>query len=242
MHGQIPYHDFYMEYPPGPSRFVAPAALTARHDDAAYLFRFKLLDGRVRPGDAVSLMARVLTRLGASRERFAVALGAYALVPLALGHVFLNRYDLWPTLLFVATLLAVLQRKALASGGLLGAALAAKLFALAAAPVLLVRVWRDGARSGVVRAAAGFAGVSALCFAFFVVRAFGGLGFSFSTQLKRHLQTESLGASLLLAADRLGLYHAHVIAGKPARSISAGGSPTSSPTPAPRWRSRSSRS
>jgi hypothetical protein len=222
VHGQIPYHDFYMEYPPGALPvFVAPAALTGRHDDDAYLFRFKLLMVACGIGTLL-LMARVLTRLGASRERFAVALGAYALVPLVLGHVFLNRYDLWPTLLFVGTLLAVLERKALASGGLLGAAFAAKLFALAAAPVLLVRVWRDGARSGVVRAVAGFAGVSALCFSFFVVRAFGGLGFSFSTQLKRHLQTESLGASLLLAADRLGLYHAHVIAGKPG-SIDLGG-------------------
>jgi len=64
--------------------------------------------------------------------------------------------------------------------------------------------------------------VCVAAFGFFVVVAFGGIGFSFYLQTTRHLQTESLAASLLLAADHLGLYHAHEIAGNPG-SIDLGG-------------------
>ena len=48
----------------------------------------------------------------------------------------------------------------------------------------------------------------------FAIVAFGGLGFSFYTQSTRPLQVESLGASILLAADSVGVYDAHMIGGK----------------------------
>jgi hypothetical protein len=48
-----------------------------------------------------------------------------------------------------------------------------------------------------------------LVFGPFAVRAFGGLGNSYYTQAKRSLQIESTGASVLLIADKLGLYSIH---------------------------------
>ena len=50
----------------------------------------------------------------------------------------------------------------------------------------------------------------------------GGVGYSFSTQLRRHLQIESLGASILLAGSKLGVHHVGWIRGKPG-SIDLGG-------------------
>jgi hypothetical protein len=56
----------------------------------------------------------------------------------------------------------------------------------------------------------------------FFLLAPGGVGFSLWTQAKRHLQIESVGASLLLALSKLGVHHVGWIAGKPG-SIDVGG-------------------
>src|SRR5207249_1513154 len=56
----------------------------------------------------------------------------------------------------------------------------------------------------------------------FAVLGHGGLGYSTYTQFKRGLQMESLGASILMSLDHLGLYHAHVHVGRP-YSLDVGG-------------------
>ena len=215
MDGREPYHDFYMEYPPGALPvFVLPATVTDGKEVGAYRYRFKLLM-TVCGAAALVGAATILRLLAASRERTLAALGAIALAPAALGHVFLNRYDLLPALLLVGSLLALLRSRAATGGALLGALFAAKLFAPIALPLTAIRLWRTRGERAVVRATAAFVLVSLLAFGYFALTAFGGLGFSVKTQLQRHLQTESLGASLLFAADRLGIYHARTIFGAP---------------------------
>src|SRR5207302_505185 len=81
--------------------------------------------------------------------------------------------------------------------------------------IALIRIWRTKGRDAAVKAGAVAVAAAAAVFAFFAATGPGGLGFSFWTQAKRHLQIESLGSSLLLAADKLGLYRSHWIAGKP---------------------------
>jgi len=56
---------------------------------------------------------------------------------------------------------------------------------------------------------------------FFII-APGGVGFSTWTQMKRHLQIESLGSSILLVFSKLGIHHVGWIAGAPG-SIDLGG-------------------
>src|SRR5205085_7875571 len=133
--------------------------------------------------------AAILRLLAASRGRTLVALVAIALAPAALGHVFLNRYDLWPALLLVGSLLGLLLSRAATGGTLLGTLFAAKLFAPIALPLTAIRLWRTSGERAVVRAAAAFVLVSLLAFGYFALTAFGGLGFSVKTQLQRHLQT-----------------------------------------------------
>src|SRR5262249_55539486 len=60
-----------------------------------------------------------------------------------------------------------------------------------------------------------------LCLPFFAL-APGGVGYSFWTQAKRHLQIETLGSSMLLVLDKAHVYDARWIAGNPG-SIDLGG-------------------
>jgi uncharacterized membrane protein len=218
----MPYGDFYVEYPPGAiPAFVVPAFGERQTADKfpGYQFRFKLmmcLSGLV----TLLLVAAALRMLDASPRRTALALGAVAVGPAALGEVYLNRYDAWATLPLVAALVALVAVRAGTAGGLLGAAFAAKLFSPVTAPLAAVRLARERGRDAVVRGAVWGVVVPTAAFGYFLLFAFGGIGFSVYTQLRRGLQSESLGASVLLAADRIGIYHAHIVG---ALSIDLGG-------------------
>jgi hypothetical protein len=218
--GAIPYHDFYLEYPPGalPS-FIAPALVTEGH--SLYLWLFKLLMAFCGLA-ALTLTARTLVVLHADSKRLAFALAAFTVAPLTLGHIFLNRYDAWPGLLTVLALSTLLSQRALVAAGTLALDFAAKVFAVTLAPVVAIRIWRTNGTRRLRDAVVSFAAVSVFIFSPFLVVAFGGLGNSYYTQLKRALQIESIGASLLLVADQLGIHHVAVTTNSPG-SIDLGG-------------------
>ena len=217
-HRLIPYRDFYVEFPPGAlPPFVAPQVIDGDH----YYLLFKLLMAFC---GAVTLVlgARVLAALGATRRRY-LCLAPFALLPLLLGHVYLNRYDAWPALLLVATLLLLLLRRESGAFGVVGLAVAAKLFPAAALPVAAIRTLRERGRRGLLWATVTFTSALLVAFAPFAAIAPGGLGYSLKSQAERHLQIESIGASILLGLDRIGLYDSHWIYGAPG-SIDLGGS------------------
>jgi uncharacterized membrane protein len=211
--GALPYGDFSVEYPPlALPTFLVPALLT--EDPSDYLQLFKLEMALV--GTAmVFAVAWSLERLRAERRHVLIGLGTVAVSPLLLGHVALNRYDLWPTALTAFVLAAYLARRAALGSGLLAVSFAAKIFAAVAVPIALVRLWRTEGRPGVTRGVVAFAAVAIVIFGYFLVVAFGGLGHSYWIQAKRDLHAESLPASLLLAADSLGVYDATIVAGDP---------------------------
>jgi uncharacterized membrane protein len=205
--GRVPYRDFFMEYPPGAlAVFLPPAAFGSHHYNAA----FKALMALCGAATLV-LVALLLARLGASALRLWTAVLLVALSPIALGPISLNTYDAWPALLTVAALALLLAGSAALALALLGLAFAAKVYPIVLVPPALVFVWRTAGRERALRAAAAFAGVAALIVVPFLVLAPRGLAESFRAQAARALQVESLGASLLAAADRLGLYSATVV-------------------------------
>jgi hypothetical protein len=207
-HGRIPYRDFYDEYPPGSVPvFVLPVLIW----DAHYVLVFKLLMAACGVG-FVACSAWTLARLRLSRLRLA----PIVLAPALMGPVFLNRYDPLAAFLTALALVALLRGRDRATGGLLGAATALKLYPAVPA---LVAARRARDRTG---AAVAFVAVAAVLVLPFFALAPGGVGYSLWTQAKRHLQIETLGASLLLVLDKAGAYHAHWIAGKPG-SIDLGG-------------------
>jgi hypothetical protein len=215
-HGRIPYHDFYDEYPPGSVPvFAAPAAIW----DAHYVLVFKLLMTACGVG-CVLCAVWIVQRLRLTSWRLA----PLVLAPILMGPVFLNRYDLLPALLTSLALISLLRGRGVATGALLGAGTAIKIYSVVTLPLAWRRlegpVWRGRSlKAGPIVAFVVTAGI--LFLPFFAI-APGGVGFSFKTQIERHLQIETLGSSLLLAGSKLGIHHVDWIAGKPG-SIDLGG-------------------
>jgi Glycosyltransferase family 87 len=200
--GEIPYRDFYVEYPPGALPvFVAPAV----GDEEGYPDRFKAL--MVALGIAtIVLVASALTGLGAGDRHFVAALGFVAIVPAALGPVVLVNYDLWPAALTVAALAAILHGRWRLGHAALGLAVAAKLYPIALLPLFFLHVRRRAGRREALASTAVFAAAIAVVVLPFLLLGPGGIRASLESLVRRPLQIESLGASLLLAAHRLGLY------------------------------------
>ena len=221
--GRIPYADFYVEYPPGAfPAFVAPALVT---DGATtYLQAFKSLMAVAFLGALVAC-AWSLWLLRAPRRQAVLALGLVSLTPLLLGHVFLNRYDPWPAALVAVAFALLLAAHTRSSAGFLAAGFATKILAASTVPLVALRIWRTQGLRAVIGAAVSFVVVTAAFFLPFGAIAPGGVGFSLWTQARRHLHTESLAGSLLLAMDRLGLHDAHIILADPGSVDLAGALP-----------------
>ena len=201
--GSIPYRDFRLEYPPGALPVFALPALTSEDgNEAAFRADFERLLAACGVA-AVLLAAVLLAGLSATRVRVVAALGAVALFPLLLGNVILTRFDLWPAALVLAALAALVWRRDRLGFGLLGLAVAAKLYPAVLVPLALSYVWRRRGRREALVCLAISAGVVALAFLPFLVLAPDGVAYSFGRQLGRPLQIESLGSSFFLAAHHL---------------------------------------
>ena len=201
--GKLPYRDFRLEYPPAALPvFALPALASERGDEVAFRAAFERLMALL--GVATVLLAGVvLAGLRASRARTAAALAAIALFPLLLGNVVLTRFDLWPAALVTGALAALVWGRDRLGFGVLGLAVAAKLYPAVLVPVALAYVWRRRGRREALVCLGLLAGVVALVFLPFLVLAPDGVAYSFGRQLGRPLQIESLGSAVFLAAHHL---------------------------------------
>jgi len=194
--GEIPYRDFSLEYPPGAIPVIALPAFVGSYGSS-----FRALQTLL--GCLTVAAVAVLLRRG-SLVRLLAGVGVVAALPLLLGSVVTFRYDLWPAALVTWSLVAVEAARVRASTVLLGAAIAAK--AWAAALALPFAAYAGGRlrwsplRAGALVALAALA----LTLPFFIV-APGGVVHSVVRQGARDLQLESVLASVLLVAERLGL-------------------------------------
>jgi hypothetical protein len=190
LRGEVPYRDFFIEYPPGSlPAFVTPALFSASKDGFTDAFSIEM---------AMFLaLTLVLTALAARRVRgphgpFLPA-GTFAAAALLLYPVAVTRYDAVVALaLGLAALFATLRgRFLLLAYASLALGAAAKIVpALATLPLALMR-------RGTALGYAAFLAVLAIFFAPFL----GGRGLleSFAYQADRGLQIESLAASVLIS-------------------------------------------
>jgi hypothetical protein len=198
--GRVPYRDFGLEYPPGAlPAFVVPALGDADFET----FRRRFGGLMAASGLAmVAFAAAALAGLGAGARRVAAALGFVALAPLLLGSVVLSRFDLWPAALTAAALAALLSGRDRLGHGVLGAAIAVKLYPAVLVPLALAYVWKQKGRREAIRCGAVLAGAVLVVVLTFLILSPGGVWDSITRQASRPLQIESLGSALLLAAHQ----------------------------------------
>ena len=216
--GHWPYRDFFDEYPP----LAQPLFLFVRVLPGTFAPAFKWAMTFCGAG-ALALLVAALASVRASRHRLAIAAVAAGVGPILVGPIFLNAYDLWPALLVAAALLAYVRGYERTAYALLALAVAAKVYPVVLLPGALIQTWQLGGRDAARRAAAWFAGALVLVHLPFAVMGPGGLRYSYWIQIKRGLELESLGASVLLVLDRLGLRDVATAAKPPGSTNVVGG-------------------
>ena len=216
--GQVPYRDFRFEYPPA----ALAAILVPFYLSWSYATSFAVLMGVCGAG-CIAAAASALRAVEAGAVRTWAALLAIGVSPLVAGSLFDTRFDLWPALLAVATLAAVVRERPVVSGVLLGLGFAAKLWPAVLLPIALVHLWRRRGRPGAFAAAAAFVAVSVACFLPFAILGADGVHAMFADQLDRPLQVESLGAAVLMAAQHFGMTPLATVTSHGAQALSGRG-------------------
>jgi hypothetical protein len=191
LRGEVPYGDFFIEYPPGSlPAFVPPALFSATQVNFIDLFSLEMV--------LALAVALVLTALGAHRLRgpraWILPAGTFALSAALLYPVAVTRYDavVALTLGFAVYFAALGGRYLSLAYASLGFGTAAKFVpAFAVLPLALTR-------RGVARGCGVFFAVVALFFLPFALLGGQGLLQSFAYQAERGLQVESLAASILM--------------------------------------------
>jgi hypothetical protein len=192
-HGQVPYRDFALEYPPAALPvFLLPAV--GAGDSAEYEHRFEGLMAAL--GVACVLLVALIAASWWAPLFVAAA-------PLLLGSVILSRFDLWPAALTVGALALLVAGRFRLGAAALGLATAAKLYPALLIPIAIAHVWRLRGRREALICAGVLVAVVAAIVAPFAVLAPGGVWDAFSGQAERPLQIESLGAGLLLASHHV---------------------------------------
>lgn len=190
--GNVPYRDFPFEYPPASLPAIVLPALVQH---VSYERAFRSLEVAI---GVLLVVATAFLLRGARLSELVVGVGLVALLPALLGAVVLSRFDLWPALLVSLSLLSLERRRSGVAGGLLGLAIATKLYAAVLVPPFLAFIDREGGRHRVRRASAVLVAAVFLVTVPLAVLAPGGVASSLQRQFDRPLQIESFGASLLL--------------------------------------------
>jgi len=216
--GAVPYRDFPFEYPPAA---LLPILLPV-YMSWSFATSFAVLMGVCGAG-CLALVATALRDVEASPARTWASLLLVGVSPLVLGSLFDTRFDLWPTLLALGALVALVQERPVVTGALLGLSFAAKLWPVALLPIAVVHLSRRRGGDSALAAVAAFVAVAAACFVPFALLAPHGLRAMFADQLDRPLQVESLGSAVLMAAQHLGMRPLSTIDSHGAQALSGRG-------------------
>ena len=188
-HGQVPYRDFAVAYPPAALPVFVLPSLT--HD---YATTFSLLMAAC--GVATIFVVASLRR---------AALPFLAVTPLLVGSLIYLRFDLWPCLLVAGAVVCLVRDRDRLGWSLLGVAVAAKLWPLVLVPLALTWSWRRGRDNAELYGI----GAAAAWFVPFAIVAPHGLWATLHEQANRPLQIESLGGALVRTFSKPTIDYSH---------------------------------
>jgi hypothetical protein len=206
--GHMPYRDFSIEYPPGAlPMFVLPAVMFGNAQDAhwsppndAGRRYHRAFDSLVvlLTAAMVTLTALSLAALRRRARAQAISLAVVASSPLLIGHVFVERYDVWPTALTAAALGAAVRGRYRLGGAALGVGAAAKIYPALLVPVLAIVAARHRGIRESIMSAASAVGAAALVFLPFAIASWSATWQMLRNQLGGGLQVETLASSVLV--------------------------------------------
>jgi hypothetical protein len=183
VHGQLPYRDFLLEYPPASIPLFTIPAWISEHDYGT-IYRLENALGWVV---VIVLMSQLVDEVW--------PLFLVALTPLALGPFFLMRFDSWAVACALGALVALVRGRTTLALSLLAVGTVLKVWPLLLVPVFLLYRWSR-------RALLAFLGIVVATLLPFVILAPVGSYNALRWQTDRHLQLETLGSSVLLALGR----------------------------------------
>jgi uncharacterized membrane protein len=204
--GQLPYRDFPLEYPPlALIAFVLPRLLTPAQppDFARYVWLFVIENALFSTLIALAL-ARIAS-LSRPERNAAPVLGGYALLVIVCAPLAPWRFDMFPALLTVLALLAVLAGRPTLAGLWLGVGVAAKLYPAVCLPIFgaYYLVGRNYRALGLLILGSVIT-IAASLAPFFLLDPGGWLSFIRYHEL-RGIQIESLPAGVITLAHVLGM-------------------------------------
>jgi hypothetical protein len=212
LEGLFPYRDFALEYPP----FALPPLLApwlmgmGRPLGVHGYNRLFALENALISVAAVLVIASILSSWKPRARRSWPVLAGYTAFALICGPLLTRRYDLFPALLTLLALAAILRDRATIAGILIGLGVTAKIYPAVLVPVFCAFYVAAGNYRALRRLIVGCASA-----AFAVVAPFALLGFEgFVESLRYHqmrgLQLESVPAGVLLLGDLIGLTEVQV--------------------------------
>ncbi|BAZ53364.1 hypothetical protein NIES4103_60380 [Nostoc sp. NIES-4103] len=195
--GILPYRDFKFEYPPfSLFAFVLPRILTLGLLNNYHIYAFLFLLENVFFSTIILLLIFKYNQLR-HRPTNKISIVFYVLFVMIIARFVTWHYDIFPTLLTVLSLLAVISNRPTLAGISLGFGIAAKLYPVVLLPIFTAYYFAHKSYRAILNLWFGTLGAIILSFIPFAI-ATGNQLFSFFTYHKeRGLQIESLPAGIM---------------------------------------------
>lgn len=206
LEGKVPYRDFALEYPPlSLLAFVLPNLVklgrSLRYENYVWLF---VLENAVWSLAIALVLVRVASLLQPKR-RVTPMLTAYVVLVAIASPILADRYDLFPTLLTLLSLLCVLEKCSTWAGIWLGLGIVAKLYPVVLLPIFSVYYLMNREYRSLLRFLLGTIGSVVITLLPFALLARGQFLSFLSYHKARGLQIETLPAGIISLGHVLGL-------------------------------------